>query len=315
MPKKSLWFLMFVLTAFVLVSYSACAQVPEEVSYGDHPQQKMDIYVSWPGAPTIVMVHGGGFARGDKRRPYGNLLFEHIRELLLGSGYSVVAINYRLAADHSLPPEHPFDSKYPAAHNDVAAALEWVRVHGAEYGLSWPVGIVGESAGGSLAARAAMSTESCGYMDIGGYFDLPSATSPIVLSIAENYMGCSYSECPKLWHEASATNSGPFAVQALLWHGDSDTIIDYGQMYALAERIAALAQSSGAPAPPTVARIISGAGHTGLPGFATPENDAEILAFFGATCQRKQYSRRTVGKLGSDQGQHRVHDLALFFCH
>lgn len=285
--KKILWFLMFVLTAFVLVSYSACAQVPEEVSYGDHPQQKLDIYVSSPGATTVVMVHGGGFARGDKRRPHGTMLYEHIREVLLANGFNVVAVNYRLAADAiSQPPQHPYDFKFPTAHNDVLAAVEWVRDKGGSYGLSWPVGLVGESAGGNLGTYLALHEKvgACGYLDIGGYPDLPTATAPVVLQVAENYIGCPISSCPELWDAASAVRNPGVPIRALLWHGDADTVVDYSQTYAIANKIASLSWAANIPVQVVVTRIIPGAGHTGLPGFSTPQNDAEIVAFFSSSC-------------------------------
>lgn len=294
--NKKLWSFLLLMTCFLLASYSACAQandqvVPSEVAYGSHPLQTLDIYLSSPGAPTIVLVHGGGFARGDKRRPFGTMLFEHIRGVLLGAGYNIVAINYRLSADTiTVPPQHPYDFKFPAAHEDVLAAAKWVHDNGQAYGLSWPVGVVGESAGGNLGTYLAMnpSVRACGLMDVGGYPDLPAASSPNVIGWASNYIGCSYEECPDSWSGASALRQPGVPVPALLWHGDADTLVDYAQTYGIATRISQLAQAAGIPAPLTTARTIPGAGHTGLPGFATDENDAEILSFFWTTCQQRQ---------------------------
>lgn len=281
-------FILAALAVSCVLAVSASCE-PVEVSYGAHPQQKLDVYVAYPGAPTVVMVHGGGFARGDKRRPYGTMLYEHIREVLLAHGFSVVAVNYRLAADIlGSPPQHPYDFKYPTAHNDVLEAVEWVHANGPAYGLSWPVGVVGESAGGNLGAHLAVTakTEACAYFDIGGYPMLAQASAPVVLQVAENYLGCPKDVCPKLWDEASPAARIQVTPPMLLWHGDNDYVVDFGQTYILARAVAEA--SGGAPAAQVTTRIIEGAGHTGLPGFAREDHDAEIVAFFSEHCDTRQ---------------------------
>ena len=101
---------------------------------------KLDLYLHpSPGTHrAIVYVHGGGFVTGDKR-PCPN----HILGPALQHGYSLVSVNYRLA------PQHPF----PAAIEDVSAAIHFIKAHGAEWGID-PKGLVltGESAGGLISA-------------------------------------------------------------------------------------------------------------------------------------------------------------------
>ena len=41
-----------------------------DLAYGEHPKQKLDIYLPETGEgpfPTIVYIHGGAFIGGDKR--------------------------------------------------------------------------------------------------------------------------------------------------------------------------------------------------------------------------------------------------------
>lgn len=91
--------------------------------------------------PAIVYLHGGGWVTGD--------LDSHdatCRILADESDCVVVAVDYRLA------PEHPF----PAAVEDAAAAYRWVHDHSAELSIeAGRVGVMGDSAGGNLAAVVA----------------------------------------------------------------------------------------------------------------------------------------------------------------
>lgn len=97
---------------------------------------------SRPGA--IVYFHGGGWVTGD--------LDSHdspCRLLAAASGCIVVAIGYRLA------PEDPF----PAPVDDAIAAYGWVQRHSDELGHApGQVGVMGDSAGGNLAAVVALET-------------------------------------------------------------------------------------------------------------------------------------------------------------
>jgi acetyl esterase len=92
---------------------------------------------------TLVYLHGGGWAAGDLDTADAGA-----RHLCAGLETRVVSVDYRLA------PEHPF----PAGLDDALSVLE--AVAGAATG---PVAIGGESAGGNLAAAAALA-----WRDLGG---------------------------------------------------------------------------------------------------------------------------------------------------
>ena len=92
-------------------------------------------------SPLVAYLHGGGWAIGtlDAFDPL-------CRALANASGALIAAIDYRLA------PEHPF----PAAPDDVRAAVRWLAAHAAELGADPArLGIAGDSAGGNLAAVTA----------------------------------------------------------------------------------------------------------------------------------------------------------------
>lgn len=87
--------------------------------------------------PAIVFVHGGGWLWGNKRDHWPTAAYFASR------GFVTAAVEYRLAREHV----------YPAALEDVRAAVAWLRANAAPYGIDpRRIGAVGSSAGGHLAA-------------------------------------------------------------------------------------------------------------------------------------------------------------------
>ena len=92
-------------------------------------------------SPGVVYLHGGGWVIGSLATsdPF-------CRRLATAAGCVVISVDYRLA------PEHPF----PAAVHDADAALAWTYDNAPSLGIDpGRVTIVGDSAGGNLAAVAA----------------------------------------------------------------------------------------------------------------------------------------------------------------
>lgn len=98
--------------------------------------------------PVLVYYHGGGWTIGD--------LDTHdtlCRQLCNGSGCAVVSVDYRLAPEH----------RYPAAVDDAFAALRWVQSNAGELHLDAArIAVGGDSAGGNLAAVAAIMARDAG---------------------------------------------------------------------------------------------------------------------------------------------------------
>jgi acetyl esterase/lipase len=102
---------------------------------------------SEPGG-RIVLLHGGGWVAGSlhSHRPVAS-------QLALRSGWPVLVVGYRLA------PEHAF----PAALDDCAQAVEWAWAHGPQDASDAPsLALVGDSAGGNLAAATCVRALSTG---------------------------------------------------------------------------------------------------------------------------------------------------------
>jgi acetyl esterase len=91
--------------------------------------------------PLVMYLHGGRFISGD--------FITHdpvCRQLAAAAECIVAAVDYRLA------PEHPF----PAAVEDAEAAAGWLQQHAPQLGGNGRWAIVGDSAGGNLAAAVAL---------------------------------------------------------------------------------------------------------------------------------------------------------------
>lgn len=104
--------------------------------------------------PGHMEVHGGGWWLGS--------IDEHVVDAICRYrcnhvGCVVFAVEYRLA------PEHPF----PAGLDDVYSAMLWIAGHAAELGVDpGRISIGGASAGGNLAAAAALRVRDTGGPDL-----------------------------------------------------------------------------------------------------------------------------------------------------
>ena len=111
------------------------------------PDGKVHIRIYTPKAgkgpfPVIVYYHGGGFviADLDVYNASAQGLAEQVNAV-------VVSVAYRLAPEH----------KFPTAHNDAFAAYEWVVKNTVSIkGDPAKIAVVGESAGGNLAANVSL---------------------------------------------------------------------------------------------------------------------------------------------------------------
>jgi acetyl esterase/lipase len=92
--------------------------------------------------PAVLYLHGGGMISGSV-----DIYDGPVSRYVSRSGVSMVAVDYRLA------PEHP----YPVPVEDCYAGLRWLADHTDELGVDPArIGIMGDSAGGGLAAGVAL---------------------------------------------------------------------------------------------------------------------------------------------------------------
>ena len=97
-------------------------QVHRDLEYvpGGHARNKLDLYLPAKAEhplPVIVWIHGGGWEGGGKEDCHA--------VPLVGKGYAVASINYRLS-QHAL---------FPAQIEDCKAAIRWLRANAKKYSL------------------------------------------------------------------------------------------------------------------------------------------------------------------------------------
>src|SRR4051795_2356886 len=113
---------------------------------GPHGPVPVRIYT--PDSPTgagLVWAHGGGFIGGDLDMREADWT---AREIAARAGAVVVSVDYRLAVGGVC---------YPVPHDDVVAAVTWVRDAAGDLGVDPArISIGGASAGANLAAGAAL---------------------------------------------------------------------------------------------------------------------------------------------------------------
>lgn len=149
----SLGVLMKSLSGVIVVSTlsAACASAPPDADGDDgrvlrdqtYAQRASDalrgdlhLPVADQPVPAIVMIHGGGWRRGDVDD------MEKFARRAAASGFAVFNITYRLAPEH----------KFPAQLEDVRDAVRWLRSRAADYRIDPDrIGAWGYSAGAHLA--------------------------------------------------------------------------------------------------------------------------------------------------------------------
>lgn len=129
----------------------ALAEVADEQIPGPHGPIPIRRYIPvGPSDGTCVYFHAGGWVIGDL-----DLSDSTCRRLAAKASCEVVSVDYRLA------PEHQF----PVPLDDAYAALEWAARE-----RPGPLLVMGESAGGNLAAACAIRARDAGGPRLAGQF-------------------------------------------------------------------------------------------------------------------------------------------------
>ncbi len=185
-----------------------------DITYGKTPEQelKLDVYRPKTGGdslPACVLVHGGGWVKGDKEK------FRPLAIALAERGYVVANIEYRLGPV----------AKYPAAVQDCSLAVRFVRANAKRFGLDpQRIGAWGGSAGGHLVGllaaapaekkfiggdHAGVSAKVQATVVMAGPMDLSSTTmienfrKQKEQSMGFQWIGKLYADAPDLYREAS----------------------------------------------------------------------------------------------------------------
>jgi triacylglycerol lipase len=135
------------------VAADGAASAPDDVDVTIHsvpgppgaPEVAVTMYAPRPRStalPCVLHMHGGGFVMGSP----ASLRASHCK-LAVTAACIIASVDYRLAPE----------TRFPGALEDCYAALRWLHSHAASLGIdSNRIGVMGESAGGGLAAALAL---------------------------------------------------------------------------------------------------------------------------------------------------------------
>jgi acetyl esterase/lipase len=265
-----------------------------DVAYaGRSPSEVLDLFLPKGDGPfpLLINIHGGGFMFGSKE-----MLDAPIARELLAKGIAVASINYRLSGE----------AKFPAAVQDVKAAVRFLRANAEAYKLKPDRFIAfGQSAGGNLASMLGTTADVAEFDDAGlgnatvpgrvqGVIDWFGPTDFLLMDEQAKAQGCpadhgkagspesAYLGAPVATVPALARKSNPIeAINAntppfLIEKGDKDCSVPVAQSELLANAL----KASGVP---IEFAVLKGAGHGdgpfGSPRFLSAENITRVVGF------------------------------------
>lgn len=147
--KYALFYMLIVATFSILdiQAQNTQSQIPaitlENVSYGPHKNQIFDFWKAdkKSPAPLAIYIHGGGFKGGSHDKLWGNYVKQ-----FLDAGVHHISIEYRFLRH----------APFPAQHQDVQRALQFIRSKAYEWGIDKKrIAAYGGSAGGQLVTYLA----------------------------------------------------------------------------------------------------------------------------------------------------------------
>jgi acetyl esterase/lipase len=226
--------------------------------------------------PAILLVHGGGFRRGHRNS------YLPIAIKLAERGYVAATASYRLAPRH----------QYPAAVEDVKAAVAFLRANAAKYSIDPArIGAMGGSAGGHLVLMLGLTGAGENAVQcVVNYFgptDFTQSYSKSVdaAEVLPLFLGGHLDKNRRIHQHASPIHwVTPNAAPTLSIHGTQDTYVAYEHSLWITERLVAAGVEA-------ELETISGAGH-GFKGPDAERAEARAFAFFdkhlkAAPAQRK----------------------------
>lgn len=177
------------------------ATVERNVPYGNLASQTLDVFrpASASGAPLLLMVHGGGWRRGDKS---AEGVVRNKVQHWVGRGWVVVSVNYRV-----LPEADPLTQA-----DDISRALGYAQKHARGWGAD-PARFVlmGHSAGAHLVslltADPALASRHGGSPWL-GTVSLDSAAFDVESIMRGRHYGLydqAFGRDPVYWRDASPT--------------------------------------------------------------------------------------------------------------
>lgn len=138
-----------------------------DLVYAIHPTGPLHLDLHRPRgggqarAPVLIVLHGGGWARGERPKSWTGL------RRFVDAGFAIVSVQYRLSDT----------ARAPAAVQDARCAMAWVMREADRYRLDpRRIVLMGTSAGGHLALMAGMLRPRAG-LDLAACGPVPRAAA------------------------------------------------------------------------------------------------------------------------------------------
>jgi acetyl esterase len=226
-----------------MTTLGAAAEIRTDVEYSRAGGMSLRLDASIPEGsgpfPAAIIVHGGGWVRGDKKIDVAPLF-----KPLSDAGIAWFSINYRLANDPLL---------FGLAISDVEAAIRFVKENAREYHIDPDrIALIGESAGGQLAAMAALNnapgTSVKAVVGLYAPTDLVSLlkTSELIPSSIRDTLKDTPFEAlllTRLAQLSPISKVRPGMPPFLLIHGTADILVPFEQSRAMCSRMASVGAS------------------------------------------------------------------------
>jgi len=225
-------------------------RVAEDIAYGSHPRQRLDIYrpstpASARPAPVVVFVYGGSWTGGSRSE------YAFVGRALASRGIVTVVVDYRLVPD----------VRFPAFVEDVASATAWTSHHIAGYGGdARRIVVMGHSAGAYNAAMVALVPaylRAAGFRGprLAGFVGLAGPYDFLPFDVAATISA--FGAWPRPAETQPVLVAGPGAPRTFVASGAADTTVYPRNTVRLAARLRALQV-------PVVERIYPDVGHAGI---------------------------------------------------
>ncbi len=226
-----------VLFFLLLPVFAAAAELKKDLEYGRVGDVRLLLDASVPeGAgpfPVAILVHGGGWSRGDK---CGTLIPGDSADItpwfepLTRAKFTWFSINYRLAPQH----------RWPACLEDLQTAIRWAKAHATEFkGDPRHIVLFGHSSGGHLVCLAAvLAGEDTRVQAVVGFAPVTNheqdlaargGLSPSLQALLDRPKEVTPESLAVLRQISPINHLRPGLPPFLLIHGDADRTVPYTQ--------------------------------------------------------------------------------------
>jgi acetyl esterase/lipase len=236
------------LAALVMAAATDEVEFEAGVEFAKAEGESLQLNLARPKNPTgktaaILCIHGGGFRAGKREGWDGRC------KQLAERGYVAATATYRLAPKH----------QFPAAVEDVKAAVRWLRANAEKYSIDPDrIGVIGDSAGGHLAQFLGVTGGVGQFEGSGGNAAFSSRVSCVVNYYGPSDLTKSYgksvdaAEVLPLWLGGDATKERhrhilasplywvtPGAAPTLILQGTEDKYVNHEQAVWMRDKLQA----------------------------------------------------------------------------